>query len=250
MIGIDVSHYQDGLDLPRLKDSEYSFAILKLSEGRGLADSAFDRFYSLSEGIPIGAYVYSHATNASVATEEAVFALSLLNGRELPLGIFMDVETTAQLQLPKEQLKETVTAFVRTVTNAGYKAGIYGSEYGVWSRLSTEDFKAYTIWVAHYGKMPVIYCDLWQRTDKGSFPTYYGMVDVNEAMSDRFKHAIEGENVKDPIAATFPPDPSVKQIQYVMWDNGYWDIDKINGYKSKEFFAALREFTNDMESLR
>lgn len=246
MIGIDVSHYQDGLDLPHLKDSEYGFAILKLSEGRGLADSAFDRFYSLSEGIPIGAYVYSHATNASVATEEAVFALSLLQGRKLPLGIFMDVETDAQLRLPKEQLKETVMAFVRTVTNAGYRAGIYGSELGVWSRLSIEDFKEYSIWVAHYGKAPAIYCDIWQRTDKGSFPTYYGMVDVDEVMSDRFKNMIEGETVKDPVAATFPPDPSIMVLQAVLQYNGYWD--KITGYKSKEFFSALREFTDDMEA--
>ena len=249
MNGIDISHYQDGLDLTRLKDNGFSFAILKLSEGRGLADSAFDRFYSLSEGMPIGAYVYSHATNASVATEEAIFALSLLKGRKLPLGIFMDVETTEQLRLPKEQLKETVMAFIRTVTNAGYKAGIYGSEYGVWSRLSTEDFKDCFVWVAHYGKTPVIYCDLWQRTDKGSFPSWYGMVDVNEAMTDRFKSLVEGENVKDPITATFPPDPSIIILQLVMQYNGYWD-DKITGYKSKQFFAKLREFTNDMESLR
>lgn len=54
--------------------------------------------------------------------------------------------------------------------------------------------------------------------------------------------------VKDPVSATFPPNPSVKMIQYVMWENGYWDIEKINGYKSKEFFAKLREFTDDMEA--
>ena len=54
--------------------------------------------------------------------------------------------------------------------------------------------------------------------------------------------------VKDPIKATFPPDDSVKMIQYVLWDNGYWNIDQINGYKSQAFFAKLREFTNDMES--
>ena len=53
--------------------------------------------------------------------------------------------------------------------------------------------------------------------------------------------------VKDPVQATFPPNPSVKQIQYVMWDNDYWPIEKINGYKSKEFFAKLREFVDDME---
>ena len=51
-----------------------------------------------------------------------------------------------------------------------------------------------------------------------------------------------------PIQATFPPNASVKMIQFAMWDNGYWDIDKINGYKSKEFFAKLKEFVADMES--
>ena len=54
--------------------------------------------------------------------------------------------------------------------------------------------------------------------------------------------------VKDPISATFPPNPSVKMIQYAMWENGYLDdISEINGYKSKKFFAKLREFTDDME---
>lgn len=53
--------------------------------------------------------------------------------------------------------------------------------------------------------------------------------------------------IKDPVKATFPPDSSVKMIQYAMWDNGYWDLDKINGYKSKEFFAKLQEFLDDMK---
>lgn len=55
------------------------------------------------------------------------------------------------------------------------------------------------------------------------------------------------ENSKDPVKATFPPNPSVKQIQYVMWDNGYWEIAGITGYKSAAFFKKLREFVDDME---
>lgn len=52
---------------------------------------------------------------------------------------------------------------------------------------------------------------------------------------------------KDPVQATFPPSPSIKQIQYVMWDNDYWPIEEINGYKSARFFEKLREFVKDME---
>lgn len=49
----------------------------------------------------------------------------------------------------------------------------------------------------------------------------------------------------DPVAATFPPNPSVMILQAVMQYNGYWG--DITGYKSAEFFAKLREFVDDME---
>ncbi len=45
---------------------------------------------------------------------------------------------------------------------------------------------------------------------------------------------------------TYPKDPSIVILQMVMQYNGYWDED-ISGYKSKNFFEKLREFTNDME---
>lgn len=44
---------------------------------------------------------------------------------------------------------------------------------------------------------------------------------------------------------TFPPDPSVMIIQMVMQYNGYWG--KPDGYKTSEFFSALRQFVDDME---
>ena len=53
--------------------------------------------------------------------------------------------------------------------------------------------------------------------------------------------------IKDPVQATFPPDPSIWTIQLVMQFNGFWD-SPADGHKSKEFFNALREFTNAMES--
>lgn len=241
MTGIDLSHYQDGLDLGNM--SGYSFAILKISEGKGLADSSFEKFYAAAAAnkIPVGAYVYSHALTPDAARAEANFALSRLNGRPLQLGIYMDVETTGQMQLPKAQLKETVTAFVETVKAAGYHAGIYGSEYNAWSRLSVDEFEEFLIWVAHYGKSPDIPCDLWQMTDKGSFPNYYGYVDVDEVRSSRFAELVE-QKKEEP---KFPPDPSVAILQMVMKYNGYWDYE-IDGRKTTLFFQKLEEFVHDM----
>ena len=71
----------------------------------------------------------------------------------------------------------------------------------------------------------------------------------------KFAHEFEREipeatpyKPKDPVEATFPPDPTIKAFQLWMWNNGYWDADKINGHKSKEFFTALEQFVKDMQT--
>lgn len=69
----------------------------------------------------------------------------------------------------------------------------------------------------------------------------------------KFAHQFEAEipeqtytpPTKAPVQATFPPDPSVSILQMVMCYNGY--DTPITGYKTKEFFAKLREFVDDME---
>lgn len=247
MKGVDLSHYQEGLDLSNLKHGGYGFAILKLSEGRSIADASFDKFYESAQAnnIPVGAYVFSHALNASVAQEEALFALNLLKGRPLQLGLYMDIETTGQMQIPKEQLKRTAKAFQETVNHAGYYFGIYGSEYNTWSRLSTDDFADCALWVAHYGQAPAISCDLWQQTDKGSFPGYYGAVDVDEVISERFK-ALVNEPVPEPQEEkVYPVNPSIGTLQLVMQANGYWG--DVTGRYSPEFYNALQDFADGIK---
>ena len=53
--------------------------------------------------------------------------------------------------------------------------------------------------------------------------------------------------IKDPIQATFPPDPSVFILQMVMQYNGYWD-ERPDGHKSKAFFDELERFVRDVEN--
>ena len=54
--------------------------------------------------------------------------------------------------------------------------------------------------------------------------------------------------IKDPVQATFPPNPTIRSFQIEMWQNGYWDSEQINGHKSKEFFDKLEQFVADMKS--
>ncbi len=67
-----------------------------------------------------------------------------------------------------------------------------------------------------------------------------------------FAHGFEAETnelpvskPKDPVQATFPPDPSIMILQMVLQFNGYWD-NRPDGYKSKELFDKLDEFVKDL----
>lgn len=257
MKGIDISNHQAGLDLAKAKGAGIEFAICKLSEGRTYKDRQFDTFYQQAQscGLPLGAYVYSHATSPDAAVAEANAALLLLGGRELPLGIFMDVETNAQMEIQPVQLKQTVMAFCQTVENAGYVSGLYGSEYNLWARVAPADFPDSLIWVAHYGKQPAFACDLWQRSDSGSFPGYGGPVDTDEVMSDRMRDIVKGEGAKpeltpapDPQLSPIPErgDPIVRVLQTCMAYDGYWPADQIDGIKTPAYREAIVKYAADV----
>lgn len=85
--------------------------------------------------------------------------------------------------------------------------------------------------------------------------TEYERPAVNNLMTRRnYAHETEKkipvnsyqENLKDPVAKTFPPDPTVLAFQMWMQYNGYWD-SPITGYKNAYFFKQLRQFVDDME---
>lgn len=71
-----------------------------------------------------------------------------------------------------------------------------------------------------------------------------------EYAQEFFAELAEGKTPAEEPAADacpiFPPDPSVLVIEMVMTYNGYWG--KPEGYKTPEFFKALRQFTDDMEA--
>ncbi len=278
MKGLDVSHWQKGLNIGAITEAGYSFAILKITEGTGYADDTAPSFYMRAQeaGIPTGGYCYSHAVTPEQARKEAAFILEAIKGFPMPLGLYLDVEEQDQLALPHDELLAVVLAFCEKVRAAGYTPGVYGSEGTLWAKISPEELpEDVLIWAARYGREPDVPCDLWQSSDSGRIAGYDGSVDTDEARTMRFFGCVTSANSfylthkyggipNDPAGAPgesgvlhtdsepvsdacpiFPPDPSVMIIQMVMQYNGYWG--KPDGYKTTEFFSALRTFTDDME---
>lgn len=187
--GIDISNWQKGIDLTALQTG---FIICKISEGTGWTDPSFDVFYNTAK-VPVGAYVYSHATTPDAARSEAQKALSLLAGRKLPLGVYIDVEESAQLALSNSALTEVVKAFCDTIKAGGYRAGAYGSAGNLWAKVSPSSLgDDVLVWVAIWGAEPRISCDIWQYSDHEKLDGYTGNLDGDKAMSERFISIING----------------------------------------------------------
>ena len=202
--GIDISSWQAGMSASALNSVD--FAILKISEGQSWVDPQFDTFYNAAR-IPLGAYVYSHATTVQAAEKEAEKALSLLCGRSCPLGVYLDVEASEQLALPNSQLQAVITAFCAVIRQGGYRVGVYGSAGQLWARVSPQAFGDAFVWVAQWSNNPPsMPCDIWQNTDHMTIGGYSGNVDGDRVRSERFAALVNGAEPSPEPTPT--PEPS------------------------------------------
>ena len=201
--GIDISSWQAGLSASALNSVD--FAILKISEGQSWVDPQFDTFYNAAK-IPLGAYVYSHATTEAEAKAEANKALSLAAGRKLPLGIYMDVEESKQLALSDSTLTAVVKAFCDTIKSGGYRAGAYGSNGNLWAKVGVDYLGSDVImWTAQWGGRPQ-HGDVWQFTASDHIDGYSERVDGNKVLSERFARLITEDTPAPEPTPT--PEPS------------------------------------------
>lgn len=199
MNGIDISEFQSALDVKSLKQKGIDFIIIRLGYGTTIIpDPCFEKFYNaaVSAGIPVGAYFFSLATSEANAVRDAKAALSVVNGRDVPLGIYMDVETREQLSMSDSALTAVVKAFCDTIKSVGYRAGAYGSDLNLWAKVGPKYLgDDVLIWDAFYSsKKPHISCDIWQKSKTGRIIGYDGDVDIDVSMSTRFEELVNGKS--------------------------------------------------------
>ena len=187
--GIDISVWQSGfMDFEPFKNAGYGYVICKISEGQSI-DKCFEQHYGncVKSNIPVGAYVFSHATNASKARAEAEYALKILNGRKLGLPIFMDLEASDINYGWNVDITPVALAFGEVIKSAGYKWGVYANQSWMVNKLDIDALReaGAMIWCAKYSdERPTVYCDIWQYSDNGTVPGFSHKVDMNITMTD------------------------------------------------------------------
>ena len=187
--GIDISVWQSGFtNFEPFKNAGYGYVICKISEGQS-TDRCFEQHYGncTKSNIPVGVYVFSHATNTSKARAEAEYALKILNGRKLGLPIFMDLEASDINYGWNVDITPVALAFGEIIKKAGYKWGVYANQSWLINKLKVDALRdaGAMIWCAKYSdEKPTVYCDIWQYSDNGTVPGFSHKVDMNITMTD------------------------------------------------------------------
>ena len=183
--GIDVSHHQGAIDWEKVKNDGIEFAIIRAGWGTNGKDKQFESNYLGCKrmGIPVGVYLYSYASNAKTALEEAKHFESLLKGKEFDLPVFLDIEEKDAFA--SGHSNEIVDTFCSYLESKGFYVGVYCSKSYLNSHL-TNVTSRWAGWVAQWAdkctySQPYL---LWQYSSKGRVAGINGYVDLDQFASD------------------------------------------------------------------
>ena len=192
--GVDVSNYQGSIDWQALKAQGIEFAYLRLGmrgygpEGTLYSDRSFARYYdgAKAAGIDVGVYFFSQAVTVREAAEEALHALTLLDGRALDLPVYYDWEPVAAedsrtAAYDHLYLTAGAAAFCNVIERGGYTPGVYLNRQQGYYRYDLRSLSDRSLWVADYADYPDFYYayDVWQYADHARLDGVSEIIDLN-----------------------------------------------------------------------
>ena len=191
-IGVDVSEHNETIDFEKVKDSGIDFVFMRIGrrgyyEGLLQEDIYFEEYYTKAKeaGLKIGVYFFSQAINENEAKEEAQFALKILDGRELDLGIAYDFEDITYdigraNNISKEQTTKNALSFFDTIGDE-YPVILYSNNDCINKYFDMEILSKYDLWYAQYYEYPQCNYKIkaWQYTDSGEVPGLGFDADIN-----------------------------------------------------------------------
>ena len=198
--GIDVSSHNGRIAWDDVSENGVAFAVIRAGgrtyrDGTIYTDARFKRnmrsawFHHVDRGV----YFYSQAVSEAEAREEAEAVLKSINGADLKLPVFLDVEDTGTDgkgradKLTRAQRTAVVLAFADVIREEGYTPGVYANRWYLSSMMDADALRdaGVVIWLAEYTnaatpKYDGTY-DYWQYSKTGTVPGIDGAVDLDRA---------------------------------------------------------------------
>lgn len=160
--GIDISTYQNGINLENAKKEKVDFVIIRAGftgyANKSYAkDDRFEEHYKNAKnaGLKVGAYYYSRATTYEEGKKEAEFLYNnCLKDKTFEYPIFIDVEDTYyQINVSKSAIDNAITGFCEYIESKNGYAGVYcnlnwSNNHMNYKKLAEK----FDFWLAYWGK--------------------------------------------------------------------------------------------------
>jgi GH25 family lysozyme M1 (1,4-beta-N-acetylmuramidase) len=186
--GIDVSVWQAKIDWDKVAQSGIDYAIVRA--GYGNLASQKDKYFDANiegankAGIDCGVYWYSYASSPEDAVLEAEACYEVIKGKKFAYPVYYSLEDVCLNSLSNKELSDIAKAFCSTLEKKGYYVGIKSNVSFLSTRLDESLFKAYDVWVAHYGVAKPGFTknyNMWQYSNTGKVNGINGIVNCDYA---------------------------------------------------------------------
>ena len=197
MNGIDISHWQTGLDLSKVK---CDFVIVKATEGINMVDSQCDKFYQKAKSLGkcLGFYHFARPEKNSAHAEAQFFYKNCKNyfGEAIPV---LDWESSgkANVAWAKQWLDEIYSLtgvrpmiyMSQSVVNAYNWSAVANANYGLWVAKYKDNKVDKNYDMTNAGSKPAVkwwsFIAMWQWTSSGRLDGYNANLDCDVFYGDR-----------------------------------------------------------------
>lgn len=236
--GIDVSRWQGKINFKLVKDSDIKFVIIRCGTSWG-KDVNFEENYKAAkeQGLKVGIYWYTYALDETDVYRDVTQIKTILNGKELDLPIFYDVEDETILKTGTGNIKKLINKFIDLMN--GQNIGLYAS------KAYLEAWKAWEfdipIWIAYWNnectyKHPYM---MWQYSSRGRVPGIDGNVDLDYLMDDNYFNNKKPE-IKDDLSK-YTDLELAQRVLKGEYGNGQTRKDKLG-----KRYTAVQKIVNNL----
>lgn len=212
---IDVSEFNGTLNWDEIKN-QIDGAIIRCGYGGNVVSQDDPQYIrNVTEctrlNIPFGVYLFSYAKTAAEAQNEADHVLRLVNGWNLSLPIYYDLEQNDVVgDLSAEAYAQVARAFCKRIEAAGGFVGIYSNLYLWQTKLNSVN--EYTRWLAQWSAAPTYdkSFQLWQYTSNGVIQGSSARTDLSKWYGEFLTMAKDHNHFGKKPVKPQPPKPALK----------------------------------------
>ena len=230
--GIDVSKHNLNIDWSQVPSSGVSFVFVKAGSTNSGVDPYFDANMrgANAAGLRTGVYLYSYATNAEQARNEANQLLQWIGNYTVSYPVVYDVEAPCHKNMSQAQLQELINAFCSIIEANGYYPVVYSSRNMFRDKIGSI---GYDKWVAQYADaLEYEGASFWQNTSHGSVAGIPTRVDMNYQFKDYSSLIVSDGFAPRQDQTVFYAGYRMQRNCWVNWEDNKYHLDE-NGFVQK-----------------